>query len=77
MTNLEMKSNNQTAMGENFLVMDHVISLFESLGSFLDRKFFEMQEFIYYFNKIVYISNKNFSQIGQVVPFRSPLDSLH
>jgi hypothetical protein len=35
------------------------------MGSYIDRRFFEMQEFIYHYNKAVLSQNKNFNAISQ------------
>lgn len=44
-------------------MVDQLSSLFEMFAQYFDRRFFELQEFVYHFNKAVLITNKNFSTI--------------
>lgn len=46
-------------------MIDVISNLFEILGSHIDRRFFEIQEFIYHFNKAVLAQNKNFNTFSQ------------
>jgi hypothetical protein len=44
-------------------MIDQLSSLFEMFAQYFDRRFFELQEFVYHFNKTVLSANKNFSTI--------------
>eukprot|EP00347_Sterkiella_histriomuscorum_P008793 403343729 len=48
-------------------VIDQMSALFEMFAQYFDRRFFELQEFIYHFNKTVLSSNKNYNFIAQSV----------
>lgn len=59
-------------------MIDQVSSLFEMFAQYFDRRFFELQEFMYHFNKSVGVINRNFhslslsgGQIEQVQPYKA------
>lgn len=43
--------------------MDQVNTLFDMFALYFDRRFFELQEFIYHFNKTMTVVNRNFQSI--------------
>ena len=44
--------------------MDQVNTLFEMFALYFDRRFFELQEFIYHFNKTMTAVNRNFQSMN-------------
>jgi hypothetical protein len=60
----------------NIQIIDSMSTLFEVFAQYFDRKFFELQEFTYHFNKQVLQTNKNLALLTSAVPKSVTLEPI-